>query len=30
MVYDKIRLLADGDRWEAQIARNMESLFKHR
>lgn len=30
MVYTKTRLIDNGDRWEAQIARNLESVFKHR
>ena len=30
LVYTKTRLIDNGDRWEAQIARNLESVFKHR
>ncbi|OMJ71601.1 hypothetical protein SteCoe_30149 [Stentor coeruleus] len=30
MIYTKARLIDNGDRWEAQIARNLESVFKHR
>jgi len=30
LVYSKVKLLDNGDRWEAQIARNMESIYKHR
>lgn len=30
LVYTKTRLIDNGDRWEAQIARNLESIFKHR
>ena len=29
-VYDKRKLIDNGDRWEAQIARNMEYTFRHR
>ncbi len=30
LVYNKLKLVDNGDRWEAQIARNLESIFKHR
>lgn len=30
LIYSKTRLIDNGDRWEAQIARNLESVFKHR
>jgi NADH dehydrogenase (ubiquinone) Fe-S protein 8 len=30
LIYTKSRLIDNGDRWEAQIARNLESVFKHR
>lgn len=30
LLYSKTRLIDNGDRWEAQIARNLESVFKHR
>lgn len=30
LIYTKTRLIDNGDRWEAQIARNLESIFKHR
>jgi len=30
LLYSKTRLIDNGDRWEAQIARNLENVFKHR
>ena len=30
LLYSKTRLIDNGDRWEAQIARNLETIFKHR
>ena len=30
LIYTKTRLIDNGDRWEAEIARNLEAVYKHR
>ena len=30
LLYDKVKLLSNGDKWEPQLARNLENRFRNR